>query len=77
MDITQLAPGDRPNTVYRYRVSGSGEFPLDMLRHDAAWPASTDDCGWIGHRIKRSLNLVSHHTPNVERWDSFGWKVEE
>ena len=76
---------ERPKAVYEYFVTGRGEFPLDMLRHDAAWPASGDQVSKINayyfendigrRRASRSIKLRSYHAPTIERWSSFGWSV--
>lgn len=64
---------------YEYYVSGRGAFPIDMLRHDAAWPAGSEDAAKIEWTfIKRhdlSIRLRSHSKPNIDRWSSFGWSV--
>jgi hypothetical protein len=69
-----------------YAVEGIGDFPLDMLRHDRAWPADEESVTammagmrWAASR-KRSrellvVRLVSHRAPTSERWRSFGWTV--
>ena len=64
-----------------------GYFPIDMLRYEAAFPASETDSG----RIERSMHgsgkadelvirLEKFHpekTPrlNDDRWRSFGWTI--
>lgn len=42
-----------PVKVYRidFMVQGRGDFPLDMLRYDRAWPASEADSGRIAGRV--------------------------
>jgi hypothetical protein len=69
-----------------YAVEGVGDFPLDMLRHDCAYPADEDSVAaimaglrWAASR-KRSrdllrVRLVSHRAPTSERWRSYGWTV--
>lgn len=63
----------------RIRVTGRGEFPMDMLRRDCAWPASTEDACKILDSEKRTVELVAQSRRFVtrERWASFGWKVTE
>lgn len=58
-------------------VEGSGVFPLDMLRRDRCWPATSDDAVKIASRNQRSITLLSdnQHAPNVERRFSFDWRV--
>jgi hypothetical protein len=62
-----------------YTVEGRGEFPLDMLRRDQAWPADTRSALAIGERGRRRVTLtaaVARHVA-VARWASFGWRVED
>jgi hypothetical protein len=58
----------------RFKVEGSGTFPVDMLRHDGCFPHSTDDAMSIVkgrgvgskdrvHDTTRVVELVTHH-PN-------------
>jgi hypothetical protein len=73
---------------FEYAVEGVGDFPLDMLRHDCAYPADQESVAaimaglrWAASR-KRSrelllVRLVSHRAPTSERWSSFGWTVTE
>ncbi len=39
-------------TRKRFKVRGTGPFPLDMLRYDAAWPASGEDAGLIEDSVR-------------------------
>lgn len=60
-------------------VRGSGAFPIDMLRYDAAHPYQERDSAAIEH-IARSrevgdVRVVMTHEPTAERWASFGWRV--
>lgn len=75
-----------PMTTKSFVVSGSGEFPVDMLRHDCCWPETTDGANKIALRYgacdidllrRRSikLNTASVYSPHTARWASFGWKV--
>jgi hypothetical protein len=60
----------------RFAVEGGGEFPLDMLRYDAAYPASESDSYRMRERGKRVVWLETKReriTP--ARWASFCWKV--
>lgn len=77
--ITQkIAAKDRPNTLYRYTVVGTWKFPIDMLRHDYAFPDSELDSAKISHvKVQRSIHLRSNHPPTPARWESFGSKVVE
>lgn len=71
---------------FEYAVEGVGDFPLDMLRHDCAYPADEESVTaimaglrWAASR-KRSretlrVRLVSNRPPTSERWRSYGWIV--
>jgi hypothetical protein len=71
---------------FDYTVEGVGDFPLDMLRHDCAYPADQESVEaimaglrWAASR-KRSremlvVRLVSDRAPTSERWHAFGWAV--
>jgi hypothetical protein len=85
MQTTKLAAADRPRELYRYKVTGTGHFPIDMLRYDCAYPASQEAVSTIGAdrpraqvlgAERRTVELRSHHRPTVDRWASFGWTVE-
>ena len=62
-------------------VEGVGEFPLDMLRYDCAFPATEQDAGVaLRHeRDRRRVMLIRRSVfeggPEVGRWASFGWKM--
>ena len=73
-------------TMYRITVTGSSSFPVDMLRHGQAWPASEADASLIEESMRPRLGedeeryevrLVALKAPAGERWHSFGWRVEE
>lgn len=64
------------STYHRYRVSGRGPFPFDMLRYDQAWPENTLDAHRMAAMDRRTLLMQSDRRPTVERWASFGWTVE-
>jgi hypothetical protein len=77
-----------PKTIKVYEkfivVEGWGDFPIDMLRYDSAFPLTEEDSaiaqtlGVWGHGrrcvalIVRSLNNLG---PTEGRWASFTWKV--
>jgi hypothetical protein len=84
----KLMACERPTTRYEFWVTGSGQFPWDMLRYDAAWPADTEAAmamadehwgtphgRWGKGESRRSLRLYSHHEPTIGRWASFLWSV--
>lgn len=68
---------------WRYTVTGTYEFPIDMLRYDRAFPDTETDSGKVMNlRWSRSLEPVSIRViglsdPTVGRWESFGWKVSD
>jgi len=80
-----LVRDEQPKCLFEYWVTGSGQFPFDMLRYDAAWPVSSDDAvkldrgAFVGDRTRslRSVKLHSYSRPEVDRWSSFGWSVGE
>ena len=74
--------------VKYFTVSGRGQFPIDMLRHDACWPNTSQDATVIQNtladrefRLKGPwevrLATYDKNTPTVGRWNSFMCKVEE
>jgi len=72
---------ERVPMVVRYRVQGSLPFPIDMLRYDAAWPASETDSNIITstHQYENKglvqVEVRSRRPPTPGRWESFGWLV--
>lgn len=69
------------------KVTGTGDFPVDMLRYDACYPRTTEDALKIlggytfafGERRTVELVRVSDSRSNgftPGRWASFGWRVE-
>ena len=72
----KLTADARPKYIHRYTVIGSGYFPVDMLRYDAAWPDSQEDAGRIlDFEANREVKLRSYRIPTIARWKSFGWQV--
>ena len=72
---------------FEYAVEGIGDFPLDMLRHDCAYPADQESVSaitagfrWAAARKRASellvVRLVSDRAPTSERWRAFGWTVK-
>jgi hypothetical protein len=74
-----LVTSERPKTRYAYFVSGRGDFPFDMLRHDSCWPATGVDAARLFYlddrRDVRSVRMLSYSKPTIDRWSSFGWSV--
>ena len=71
-------------TTWRFEVTGSGKFPMDMLRYDRAYPDSSVDASLIEYCIDRhprtpqTITLRTEaHAPTVARWNSFGWYARE
>lgn len=62
-------------------VEGFGEFPLDMLRYDSAFPMSERDAHIAGNgrterrRVALISRRVNDNLPSAERWLSFLWHV--
>lgn len=74
--------------ITKFTVAGQFAFPVDMLRYDACYPATTEDAVEIGNSIlpitrrsnadrvfKVTLVTTAINRPTVGRWESFGWKV--
>ena len=83
MEITRLAAVERPGVHYRYKVTGTGDFPIDMLRYDHAYPATSEAVSAMGssrledRSQQRTVDLCSYRWPTPDRWRSFGWLVED
>lgn len=73
-----------PKYRHKLTVSGSGNFPLDMLRYDQCWPESQFDVEKIGYdadRIPRPVSVVAVTDNKTspfreDRWRSFGWQPQ-
>jgi len=55
-------------------------FPIDMLRYDLCWPATSEDATRIHDEVTqprqpRSIKLKGLKLPTFARWHSFGWEV--
>jgi hypothetical protein len=75
--------------TYIWSVNGRGAFPLDMLRFDACYPATSADVD----AIQRSLDPLERREAGSKgfsvtlrsqiagaeeaRWNSFGWRVSD
>jgi hypothetical protein len=73
---------------HKFKVQGSGSFPVDMLRYNACYPADTEDAIEMlaDHRDEDynkprtiTLSTLAHKgwEPTNGRWESFGWRVLE
>lgn len=70
------------------KISGRGQFPIDMLRYDSCSPATETDSILIGSTFEiygvweiyvkvRPLSKSKGHNPwTVDRWASFGVKCQ-
>ena len=58
-------------------VEGRGEFPMDQLRREHAWPHGTDDAYRILGSGRRTITVVAQMARhvNLKRWASFGWSA--
>lgn len=66
--------------IKSYVVTGSGRFPLDMLRYDACWPVHESETMCIEASLTKRINVLSVtlnslKDPTPERWESFGYTV--
>lgn len=67
----------------QFTVEGCGDFPVDMLRYDCCFPATSDDAIQLTPRdlaSRRSVTLkkfvrYANSVPTEGRWKSFGWTV--
>lgn len=71
----------KPN-FFTFRMTGTGSFPLDMLRYDGCYPADGYSVGIIEHSIQGSVRewnvrLCSNREPCIGRWASFGCTMTE
>lgn len=67
-------------------VTGWGEFPFDMLRYDACWPASGHDVSKMFEPGRRSVTIRTYARGRRSdfdrdfteaRWNSFLWACKE
>lgn len=70
--------------ITHFKVIGRGIFPIDMLRYDQCAPYRTDDAlAILDNNVSetREIQLLRYspnkNSPTKERWQSFGWIVEE
>jgi hypothetical protein len=54
--------------VSKFKVTGSGHFPIDMLRYDRAIPATEIDANRIHNQIAEIGNLGGEVSINVIRY---------
>lgn len=66
---------------HRIEVTGSGQFPFDMLRTDQCNPIYPDDTQIMRHSDNENVVVALGHwgpsswEPNRKRWRSFHWTV--
>jgi hypothetical protein len=64
-----------------FTVTGSGHFPLDMLRYDHCWPSQQSEIYLMNiasqtRRIQMARRVDGKSVmPTTGRWESFGWQV--
>lgn len=68
----------------KFIVEGGGSFPIDMLRYDSACPDTGEDAAKLARHhvpalarvtLRRFFPVGCSEMPEVERWESFGWRV--
>lgn len=67
--------------LHEFTVTGIGDISADMLRYDSCWPARQEDAAQIFSRhgdayAKHTITLRGLRAPTVDRWLSFGWRVD-
>jgi hypothetical protein len=66
-----------------FTVTGSGQFPMDMLRYDCCWPASETESRLVavvadhGAGTPVDIKLKGLKVPTFARWRSFGWSITQ
>jgi hypothetical protein len=73
----------KPSKTYStiFVVEGSGDFPVDMLRYDSAFPLFERDSYIAMHEAAKTRRVVlmsrrvNDNPPTAERWRSFCWNV--
>lgn len=68
----------------RFKVTGNGYFPVDMLRYDRCFPVNSEDATRIQERCLDfsqtstvTLESDARIVPTKDRWQSFGWRVTD
>lgn len=65
-----------------FTVTGRGDFPWDMLRHDRCFPATGEDAAKLPRPdspTQRAIRMVAMQLCDITigRWESFGWAVHD
>jgi hypothetical protein len=67
--------------VYYVQATGTGTFPIDMLRVDKCYPVMPSDVGTIANptfNVARSVVLASHNSEwSPKAWKAVGWQLEK
>jgi hypothetical protein len=83
---TYLELGEKQKYIHIAKVKGIGDFPFDMLRYDACFPAESEDAGAMYHYANREMRTVyvkafseskAHWPFTPKRWESFGWSCSK
>lgn len=68
--------------AFTFIVTGSGHFPVDMMRYDRCVPKTQDDISLaFSRRDDRRVEVIAFTIsgnklePTIQRWLSFGWPV--
>ena len=72
-----------PEYLFEFTVRGAGQFPMDMLRVERAWPAGpTSALGMDGDQdapLRKvtlcCINWNSAWIPHLDCWIDAGWEV--
>lgn len=70
-------------TLYTFKATGKGDFPVDMLRYDRCTPKGQEDAFQLtramhgGPWAEQTVTLMGYHEPTADRWASFGWTISE
>jgi hypothetical protein len=66
-----------PLHVQLAKVSGTGNFPRDMLRREHAWPVDPDlDLADVSIAMIYRLTRNPREPWRIPRWLSYGWHLE-
>ncbi|NQV86219.1 MAG: hypothetical protein HQ492_03995 [Woeseiaceae bacterium] len=66
---------------HRFEVTGSGQFPFNMLRYDQSFPIYSDDAHIMANPSDDVQVVALGHwgpstwEPSNDRWRSFHWAV--
>ncbi len=66
--------------LHRFRVTGKGAFPLDMLSRNQCFPDTDQGAARINstwNHIPRSINLLAIEPPRLDEWKTCRWFVHD